>query len=288
MRRRLAPERLWGHGLILCNEMTLFLLAAAATSMTVAATTLPPSLPVLPYSFRQTTTVETLDTAHKAGGRETKVEEVFPVEGKLLFHRLISRNGKPLSLKEQETESKRLEAFRQAIRDGKKPKQSEQVTDLTARFSGEELDRAFVSEGIGREELRGRRCIVYEFNGRPGRSIKVGGQYQKFFDVAVDGIVGRLWIDEEDRKPARGEIRLKKPVSIAFGLLVYIKQFDLDVDFERLEPGVWWPRKADGLADARFLIFQPCIRRGTVLNEEFKRTPLQRPPSAKPAAATAQ
>jgi len=111
---------------------------------------LPPSLPVLPYSFRQTTTVETLDTAHKAGQRETKVEEVFPVEGKLLFHRLISRNGKPLSPKEAETETKRLEAFRQAVRDGKKPKQSEQVTDLTARFSGEELDgRAARSKSVG-------------------------------------------------------------------------------------------------------------------------------------------
>lgn len=254
--------------------------------MTAAATTLPPSLPVLPYSFRQTTTVETLDTAHKTGQRETKVEEVFPVEGKLLFHRLISRDGKLLSPKEAEAEAKRLEAFRQAIRDGKKPKQSEQVTDLTARFSGEELDRAFISEEAGREELRGRRCIVYKFRGRPGRSIKIGGQYQKFFDVVVDGVVGRLWIDEEDRKPARGEIRLNKPVSIAFGLLVYIKQFDLDVDFERLEPGVWWPCKAGGLADARFLIFQPCIRRGSVLNENFKRTPLPESPPAKPAAAT--
>ncbi|MCX6909780.1 MAG: hypothetical protein NTY01_17305 [Verrucomicrobia bacterium] len=268
--------------------MTLVLLAAAAAGMTAAATTLPPSLPVLPYSFRQTTTVETLDTAHKTSQRETKVEDVFPVEGKLLFHRLISRNGKPLSPKEAEAETKRLEAFRQAIRDGKKPRQSEQVTDLTARFSGDELDRAFISEEAGREELRGRRCIVYKFRGRPGRSIKIGGQYQKFFDVAVDGVVGRLWIDEEERKPARGEVRLKQPVRIGFGLLIHIKQFDLDVDFERLEPGVWWPQKAEGTADARFLIFQPCVRSGSVLNENFKRLPLPEPPPGKPAAATAQ
>ncbi|MFA6565025.1 MAG: hypothetical protein WCV00_24185 [Verrucomicrobiia bacterium] len=264
--------------------MILVLLAAAAASITAAATTLPSSLPVLPYSFRQTTVVETLDRAHKTSERDTKVEEVFPVEGKLLFHRLISRNGKPLSPKEEEAEAKRLEAFRQAIRDGKKPKHSEQVTDLTARFSGEELERAFISEEIGRETLRGRRCILYKFRGRPGRSIKIGGQYQKFFDVVVDGVVGRLWIDEEDRKPARGEVRLKKPVSFAFGLLVYIKQFDLDVDFERLEPGVWWPLKAEGIADARFLIFQPCVKRGQVLNENFKRMPPQESPTAKAAA----
>jgi hypothetical protein len=252
--------------------------------MTAAATTLPPSLPVLPYSFRQTTIVETLNAAHKVTERETKVEEVFPVEGKLLFHRLLSRDGKPLSPKEQEAEAKRLETFRQAIRDGKKPKDSEQVTDLTARFSGEELERAFISEEAGRETLRGRSCIIYKFRGRPGRSIKIGGQYQKFFDVVVDGVAGRLWIDEEDRKPARGEVRLRKPVSIAFGLLVYIKQFDLDVDFERLEPGVWWPCKADGIADARFLIFQPCVKRGQVLNENFKRMPIEESPAAKPAA----
>ncbi|MFA5189285.1 MAG: hypothetical protein WC740_01085 [Verrucomicrobiia bacterium] len=261
--------------------MTLALLAAAATGLTAAATTLPPSLPVLPYSFRQTTTVETLDTAHKSTERDTKVQEVFPVEGKMLFHRLISRNGKPLSPKEQEEETKRLESFRQAIREGRKPKDAEQVTDLTARFSGEELERAFISEEVGREELRGRRCILYKFRGRPGRSIKIGGQYQKFFDVVVDGVDGRLWVDEEDRKPARGEVRLKKPVSIAFGLLVYIKQFDLDVDFERLEPGIWWPCKAGGVADARFLVFQPCIKRGQVLNENFKRMPLQGSSAAK-------
>ena len=105
--------------------------------------------------------------------------------------------------------------------------------------------------------------------------------------MAVDGVVGRLWIDEEDRKPARGEVRLKKPVSLAFGLLVYIKQFDLDVDFERLEPGIWWPRKAEGIVDARFLIFQPCVRRGTVVNENFQRVLALEPPSAKPAATPA-
>ena len=251
--------------------MILALLAAAATGVTAAATTLPPSWPVLPYSFRQTTVVETLNAAHKVEGCDTRVEEVFPVESKLLFHRLIQRNGKPLTASEQEAEAKRLESFRQEVRAGKPPKESEQVTDLTARFTGEELDRAFISEETGREELRGRRCIVYTFRGRPGRSINVGGQYQKFFDVGVDGVVGRLWIDEEDRKPARGEVRLKRPVSVAFGLLVYIKQFDLDVDFERLEPGVWWPRQAEGIADARFLIFQPCVRRGKVVNENFRR-----------------
>jgi hypothetical protein len=264
--------------------MNPVLLVAAAAGMAAVATVLPPSLPVLPYSFRQTTIVETLDTAHKVSGSDTKVEEVFPVEGKLLFHRLVNHNGKPLSPKEEETESQRLEAFRQAIQDGKKPKQSEQVTDLTAQFSGEDLERAFISEEIGHEKLRGRQCILYKFRGRPGRSIKVGGQYQKFFDVVVDGIVGRLWVDEEDRKPARGEVRLKQPVRIAFGLLVYIKQFDLDVDFQRLESGVWWPYKAEGVADARFLIFQPCVRRGTVLNENFKPMPL---PDSRPADHTA-
>ena len=264
--------------------MTLALLAAAVAGMTAAATTLPPSWPVLPYSFRQTTVVETLDTAHKTTGKEIKVEEVFPVEGKWLFHRLLCRNGQPLPPKDDEAEAKRLESFRQAIRDGRKPKQSEHVTDLTSQFSGEDLERAFISEEAGREVLRGRRCILYKFRGRPGRSIKIGGQYQKFFDVVVDGVVGRLWIDEEDRKPARGEVRLKKPVSIAFGLLVYMKQFDLDVDFERLEPGVWWPSKAEGTADARFLIFQPCIMRGTALNENFKRVLPPDPPLAKAGA----
>ena len=263
--------------------MILALLAAAASGLTAAATSLPPSWPVLPYSFRQTTVMETLDTAHKVQGRDTRVEEVFPVESKLLFHQLVSHDGKPLSSSEQEAEAKQLESFRQAIRAGRMPKESEQVTDLTARFSGEELERAFISEEIGREDLRGRRCIVYNFRGRPGRSINVGGQYQNFFNVAVDGVVGRLWIDEEDRKPARGEVRLNKPVRLAFGLLVYIKQFDLDVDFERLEPGVWWPRKAGGIVDARFLIFQPCVRRGTVVNENFQRVSPPASLSATPA-----
>jgi hypothetical protein len=113
--------------------------------------------------------------------------------------------------------------------------------------------------------------------------LKVGGQYQKFFEVVVDGITGRLWIDEEDRKPARGEVRLKRPASLMFGLLVYVKQFDLDVEFERLEPGVWWPRSADGSVDARYLIFQTYIRHGRVQNENFQR--VNTPTGTKTAAA---
>jgi hypothetical protein len=116
--------------------------------------------------------------------------------------------------------------------------------------------------------------------------LKVGGQYQKFFEVVVEGVVGRLWMDEEDRKPARGEVRLKHPVSLMFGLLVYIKQFKLDVEFERLEPGVWWPRTADGRVDARYLIFQTYIRHGQVQNEKFVR--VSAPADAKTTAAAAR
>lgn len=226
---------------------------------------------VIPYRFRQTTIVEALNTAHKVTRREIRVEEVFPVEGRYLFHRLVRLNGQPLTAAETAAEAKREAAFRAAARAGKKPKQPEEVTDLGTRFTDEELDRAFISKQIGREPVRGRPCIVYEFRGRPGRTLKVSGQYQKFFEVVVDGIVGRLWLDEEDRKPARGQVRLKHPVSLMFGLLAYIKQFDLDVEFERLEPGVWWPRTAEGSVDARYLIFQTYIRHGQVQNEDFVR-----------------
>ncbi|MCX7825634.1 MAG: hypothetical protein N2689_08745 [Verrucomicrobiae bacterium] len=226
---------------------------------------------VIPYRFRQTTIVEALNTAHQVTRRDVRVEEVFPVEGRYLFHRLVRLNGRPLSPPEEAAEAQREAAFRDAARKGKKPKQPEVVTDLTTQFTDEELDRAFVSKEIGREQVRGRPCIVYEFRGRPGRRLKVGGQYQQFFEVVVDGILGRLWVDEEDRKPARGEVRLKHPASLMFGLLVYVKQFDLDVEFERLEPGVWWPREANGCVDARYLIFQTYIRRAHVQNEDFVR-----------------
>ena len=241
-----------------------------------------PLLPaVIPYQFQQTTVTEELDSAHSVLERESKVELVFPIENKFLYRRVLSRDGKPLSAEDRLKQRRKESAFRQTLREGKDPKRHEHITDLTAGFTAEELERAFKMDSMGHEAVNGRRCELFHFNGRPGSVLRVGGHYQKFFDVVVDGIAGRLWVDVEDNKPARVEVRLKKPVSLFLGLFAYIKQFELDAEFERLEPGVWWPRKAFGIVDARYLIFKQFIMRGNVVNEKFSRY-------AEPKTAAAQ
>jgi hypothetical protein len=235
---------------------------------------LSPDLPSPPpYRYRQTTLLRKFDSAYALTRNETKVEDVYPVEGRMYFHRLVMKDGKPVSPEKQAKEDKREEEFREAIRKGFRPKHAEEMTDLSTRFATEELERAFLMEEVGREILNGRPCVIYKYQGRPGRRLHVGGQYQEFFDIAVDVVQGRLWLDEAEKQPARVEVRLKRPATLMFGLLVWIKQVKIDVEWVRLDSGVWWPREAEGYVDARYYIIKSFVMHGRVVNDGFAKLP---------------
>jgi hypothetical protein len=251
-------------------------LAITTTSLAVVAWAAPERLPsslppVPPYRFTQTTLYERYDGCYSITKRETKVQEVFPVEGKLLFRRLLMKDGQPVSDGKRAKEAQREAEFRQAVRQGIKPRKAEELGDLTTRFKTADLERAFTMREVGRETIRGRSCVVYRYEGRPGQKLHVGGQYQKFFDVAVDVVAGRIWLDAEEREPARLEVRLKKPAALMFGLLVYVKDVHMDVEWERLEPRVWWPKEADAFVDARYYLFNTFIMHGRAINQGFTR-----------------
>lgn len=252
----------------------IILAAAFATAALADPEPLPPDQPAPPpYRYRQTTLLRKFDAGYAPTRNETKVEDVYPIEGRMYFHRLVMKDGQPVPPEKQAKEDKRETEFRDSIRRGFKPKHAEEMTDLTTRFTTEELERAFAMEEVGREVLNGRPSIIYKYQGRPGRTLKVGGQYQKFFDIAVEVVCGRLWLDEQERQPARVEVRLKRPATLMFGLLVWIKQVKIDVEWERLEPGVWWPREAEGFADARYYLIKSFIMHGRVVNEGFMKLP---------------
>ena len=255
--------------------MKRIVIAAAFVTVALAdPEPLPSDLPAPPpYRYRQTTMLRKFDAAYAPTRNETKLEDVYPVEGRMYFHRLLMKNSAPVSPEKQAREDKREAEFRDSIRKGLKPKHDEEMTDLTTRFTTEELERAFAMEEVGREILNGRPCIIYKYQGKPGRTLHVGGQYQKFFDVAVEVIRGRLWLDEAERQPARVEVRLKRPATLMFGLLVWIKQVKIDVEWDRLEPGVWLPREAEGYVDARYYIIKSFIMHGRVVNDGFAKLP---------------
>jgi hypothetical protein len=61
-----------------------------------------------------------------------------------------------------------------------------------------------------------------------------------FEDKFLNGMAGRLWIDEGDADPARLVVSLREPLSLGwFGLLGSLSRCDLSLERRRMPDGVW-------------------------------------------------
>ncbi len=166
------------------------------------------------------------------------------------IRRLIEKNGKPLSEKEQADEDKNVQKRvaeiekKIAKREAKTVAQNSDGTPESEnqRISIAEVLRASRLTNPRRERFRGREVVVFDFEPNPNFDFKNAKSFLKFFGKTA----GVMWIDEQDKQVARLEASLFDNFKIGGGLVANLKKgASFALEQERVNDEVWLPSVAD-------------------------------------------
>jgi hypothetical protein len=208
------------------------------------------------YTYDVAETREELDSRGRSRRRETRAFEVYFVRGRPV-RRLVARDGRPLAPKEREKEDARARQLAADLDAGRAA--TEQAGVRISRV----LER-YEFGYAGREEVGGRCALAFDFSARPGR-----------FDLERDAVLrrlaGRLWVDEEDRAVARVQVRNTEGLRFALGLGATVSSLGFEAEFQRMEDGVWLPRRVETRAEGRKLLFAAFRTRTTTTYANYRR-----------------
>ena len=202
-----------------------------------------------------------IERKHDGDGRiketDTRTFEVTPVGGRSV-ERLISVNGKELSVSEREKEDKRVQ---KEIEEIMKRREKKEQNEERARAKGEKKkdddddveikDFLRISEitSVRREMFRGHEVIAFDFEPRKGFKPKNRSE-----DI-VNKLAGTIWVDEAARQIARLEARLTDSYKIGGGMLASIgASTAFSFEQEKIGDEVWLPSSMEANISARVLL----------------------------------
>lgn len=182
------------------------------------------------YTYEKRSLSERLDAVGHVLTSEEKTYLVTLIAD-VPFNRLVGIKGRELSSEELRSEEAREEKLRQKF-------VSPAATKSTARKVGwvtaELLDR-YQFEVMERVILSDRPTLVLTFKPKAG-NLPAG----TFEDRLLNGMAGRVWIDEADADTARLIVSLGEPVALGwFGLLGSLNRCDISLERQRMPDGVW-------------------------------------------------
>ena len=182
------------------------------------------------YTYKKRTVSERLDAAGVVLTSEEKIYLVTLI-GDVPYNQLVKIQGRELSAEELRREEAREERFRQKFVSANEKKSA-------ARKEGwvtpELLDR-YQFQVQQRVILSNRPTLVVTFKPKEANIPS-----KTFEDKFLNGMAGRLWIDEGDADPARLVVSLREPLSLGwFGLLGSLSRCDLSLERRRMPDGVW-------------------------------------------------
>ena len=213
------------------------------------------------YSYDLEELRENLDKNGVATSHETRRYEVYFVATRPV-RRLISRNGAPLSAKEQAEVNRKAAELAKDIAAGKTVHEQAGI-----RLSS--LIDTFDFRTITREDHGGRKTLVFEFVPRKGSAPKASAG--RAADAVAGILTGRVHIDETDRRVVRfeGHTMEGQKASVATG--VKIGFLDLSMEFTPVQERVWLPKKVATVATGRAFLFKSFRIRSTTTYTNYRR-----------------
>jgi hypothetical protein len=236
------------------------------------------------YTYTETITKRELDSN---GQMKVKESETF----QLTFHngarirRLVAKNGRPLSSKEEadaqkdvekrireiekrEVEKEQKEREAAQAKDIKKPRKGVDQADDDRRERPPITDVLRASRLLNprREHFRSRDVIVFDFEPMPGY------KPQKNFEKLFGKMAGALWIDPVDKEVTRVEARLVETYKIGGGMLASLKEgANFTFEQERVNQEIWLPTRAEINLGVRVLLLKGVNINRTITYGDYKR-----------------
>ena len=203
---------------------------------------------------------EKLDKNGLATARETRRSQVYFVQ-KRPVRRLVSKNGVPLSAKEQAEVDRKAEAQAKAIAEGRTV--SEQP-GIRLRLM---LD-SYAFKTVARETREGRPTMVLSFEPAPTRPKTSSSERA---DALSRILRGRVYIDEADRRIAYLDAASISGASAGVATGVKVGSLDVRMEFTAVEDHVWLPRKVETIAAGRAFFFKAFRVRQTTIYSNYRK-----------------
>lgn len=186
------------------------------------------------------------------------------------YERLIEKNGKPLSAKDEQKEREKLAKF-MAKREHETPEQTKKrLASLEKDREKEvaylrEIPDAFDFRLLGEEKVDGQDTWVIQAEPHPGYQAKVGDA--KYFAK----IHGKLWIDKGDYQWVKVDAETIDTISVGLVLFRLSKGSRLQFEQARVNDEVWLPKFERITGAARMGVFKRAAYEGVTTCENFRK-----------------
>jgi hypothetical protein len=220
------------------------------------------------YTFHVHIQLEDLEGNGNVKKTTTTDAEDLTIDG-ISVHRVVARNGEPLTPEEAQKESDRIDKEVAAAKDRRAKRQAKgQDTDARGDVilpASRILELGYFSNPR-RIELDGRPTIVVDYAGDPNAKTR------NEFEGIVRDLVGTAWIDEQDRVLVRGEGHFLNNFKIGGGLILNIhKGFSFDFRATKINGEVWLPAAVDGQGSARILLVDKVDGRFNLTTSDYRK-----------------
>ena len=193
------------------------------------------------------TIVEKLNGDGDIVASDTTEHRRYALEGSL-YEELISRNGEPVSESDIRDESERRQKFQKEARKATDRGEHVQTNDERQIRFNDDLMTRFTATIVGQEMMRGHRCWVIAFQ---PRSDKLPGSSR--LDKALNRSAGHVYVTQSDYGVVRIDFELLRPVRYLWGIVASLRKATGQLEFERVDDGIWLPRSFDLYIDVRVL-----------------------------------
>ncbi|HUQ49977.1 MAG TPA: hypothetical protein VM056_04610 [Terriglobales bacterium] len=219
------------------------------------------------YIYKVVEVEDDVDGDGKVKESTTEEREVFYI-GRSQISRLLKKNGKELTEKEQEKEKERVEKAIESSkkRQAKRDKDEEEGKKSENEITVETFLRVCKFTNPRRETFKGRDTILFDFAG--DQNAKAKGMAEN----ALKKLSGTLWIDEAGREVARMEVRFEEAFKIGGGLVASIQKGS-KFTFEQalINDEVWLPTYMEGQIAARVLLLKGIRQHSTSWFSDYRK-----------------
>lgn len=211
------------------------------------------------YTYSSLQTIQDVDAGGQIRKAQSEEYNDFFVNGHII-QRLVKKDGRPLSSREEEKESERITRL---VEKAQKTPSSEPLDGPAITIS--RLLDIMDLRNPRRIDFRGRPTIVFDFVGR--KDAKTHG----IVEDASKKLRGTLWIDEADRQVAHMEVSFDDNFRIAGGLFATVeKGSSFRFDQAPVQDGLWLPTGGEANMQARLLLLKNLRQHITEYDYDFK------------------
>jgi hypothetical protein len=228
------------------------------------------------YTVREET--RKLDTGNAVKSAESKTWEVIPLAGGPPFRRMIERDDKPLSLKEEQEQAaarKKQEderRKRQELRERETPEQRQKRLDARERNkqrNQEQVDdivNGFDLRLVGEEQIDSMPVWVIE--GEPNKGYKF---HTKMAATFASKMRGRIWVTKDGYQTVRVDAETIDTITFGGFLARINKGTRIHVEYTYVNGEVWLPKRETFSASARLLLVKGFHQEGDSTFTNYKK-----------------